>query len=154
MLLGYVHNTGKIWKLWDFEQNRAIQCADVIFIEEDNTFTGNSGSNENYFNIDERTSECDGGQAVSRHHINEGTSKKSLWCMKSSALQRYPRAIHATPEHPIIAHRSWTNYHRRLVHEPVAFVVLFMLSPLPSSSLSKVILLSDLHNALHSRSQY
>jgi hypothetical protein len=93
MMLGYVHDTGKIWKLWDFEQNRAIQCADVIFIEENNAFTKNSGSNESYFNIEESTSECEGpaacsshpmnkctsecggGLAVSRHHINEGTSE-------------------------------------------------------------------------------
>jgi hypothetical protein len=93
MMLGHVYDTGKIWTLWDFEHNRAIQCADVIFIDQGNAFTKDSGSNKNYFNIDESTSECEvlatssrdpqnehpsecgGGQAVSRHHINEGTSE-------------------------------------------------------------------------------
>ena len=38
-MLGYVHDTGKIWKLWDFEQKRAVESADVVFNEENNVLT-------------------------------------------------------------------------------------------------------------------
>jgi len=30
-MLGYVHDTGKIWKLWDIEQKRPFHSSDVIF---------------------------------------------------------------------------------------------------------------------------
>jgi len=32
-MLGYVHNTSKIWKLWDIEQKRPFHSSDVIFDE-------------------------------------------------------------------------------------------------------------------------
>jgi hypothetical protein len=33
MMLGYVHDISKIWRLWDFEQNRlVVQSADVYIL--------------------------------------------------------------------------------------------------------------------------
>jgi len=39
MMLGYVHNTTKVWRLWDFNSGRtgrAIECSSVVFQEEVN----------------------------------------------------------------------------------------------------------------------
>jgi hypothetical protein len=39
MMLGYVHNTTKVWRLWDFNSGRtgrAIECSSVVFQEEEN----------------------------------------------------------------------------------------------------------------------
>jgi len=33
MMLGYVHNTTKIWRIWDPEQWKVINCSDVEFDE-------------------------------------------------------------------------------------------------------------------------
>src|SRR3978361_2102867 len=39
MMLGYVHSTTKIWKLWDPEQIKVTQCSDVKFDEATNFHT-------------------------------------------------------------------------------------------------------------------
>jgi hypothetical protein len=42
MMLGYVHNTTKVWRLWDFNSGRtgrAIECSSVVFQEEENAHT-------------------------------------------------------------------------------------------------------------------
>jgi hypothetical protein len=39
MMLGYVHNTTKIWRIWDFNSGRngrAVECSSVVFQEEEN----------------------------------------------------------------------------------------------------------------------
>jgi hypothetical protein len=41
MLLGYVHDTTKIWRIWDFnsgKNGRAVECSSVVFQEEENAF--------------------------------------------------------------------------------------------------------------------
>jgi len=42
MMLGYVHNTTIIWRIWDFksgETGRAVEYSSVVFDEEENTHT-------------------------------------------------------------------------------------------------------------------
>jgi transposase InsO family protein len=42
MMLGYVHNTMKIWRIWDFKSGktgRAVECSSVVFDEEENAHT-------------------------------------------------------------------------------------------------------------------
>jgi len=42
MMLGYVHNTTKIWRIWDFKSGkigRAVECSSVVFAEEENAHT-------------------------------------------------------------------------------------------------------------------
>ena len=42
MMLGYVHNTAKIWRIWDFKSRRtgrAVKCSSVVFDEEENAHT-------------------------------------------------------------------------------------------------------------------
>jgi len=42
MMLGYVHNTTKIWRIWDFKSGRtgrAVECSSVVFDEEENAHT-------------------------------------------------------------------------------------------------------------------
>ena len=46
MMLGYVHNTTKIWKLWDPEQMKVTQCSDVKFEEATNFHTVERPANE------------------------------------------------------------------------------------------------------------
>jgi hypothetical protein len=39
MMLGYVHNTTKIWRIWDFKSGRsgrAVEGSSLIFQEEEN----------------------------------------------------------------------------------------------------------------------
>ena len=39
MMLGYVHDTTKIWRIWDFKSGRsgrAVECSSLIFQEEEN----------------------------------------------------------------------------------------------------------------------
>jgi hypothetical protein len=46
MLLGYVHDTTKIWRIWDFNSGRngrAVECSSVIFQEEENAFGKGKG---------------------------------------------------------------------------------------------------------------
>jgi hypothetical protein len=43
MMLGYVHKTTKIWRIWDFDggshgQGRAMECPNTIFEEEINAY--------------------------------------------------------------------------------------------------------------------
>jgi hypothetical protein len=42
MMLGYVHNTTKIWRIWDFNSGktgRAVECSSVVFDEKEDAFT-------------------------------------------------------------------------------------------------------------------
>jgi len=42
MMLRYVHNTTKIWRIWDFKSGitgRAVECSSVVFDEEENAHT-------------------------------------------------------------------------------------------------------------------
>ena len=42
MVLGYVHNTVKIWRIWDFKLGkigRAVEYSSVVFAEEENVHT-------------------------------------------------------------------------------------------------------------------
>ena len=46
MMLGYVHNTMKIWRIWDFnsgKSGRAVECSSVVFDEQEDMFTSSSG---------------------------------------------------------------------------------------------------------------
>jgi len=46
MMLGYVHNTTKIWRIWDFnsgKSGRAVECSSVVFDEQEDTFTSSCG---------------------------------------------------------------------------------------------------------------
>jgi hypothetical protein len=48
MMLGYVHDTTKIWRLWDFERGihgGAIECSNVIFDEDTDAFNRRTGTN-------------------------------------------------------------------------------------------------------------
>ena len=41
-MLGYVHNTTKIWIIWDFKSRRTrrvVECSSVLFDEEENAHT-------------------------------------------------------------------------------------------------------------------
>jgi hypothetical protein len=38
MMVGYVHKTTKIWRLWDWQAKRAIECSNTIFRENENAF--------------------------------------------------------------------------------------------------------------------
>jgi hypothetical protein len=39
MILGYLHYTTKIWCLWDFATNRAIEASNALFNEDVNANT-------------------------------------------------------------------------------------------------------------------
>jgi hypothetical protein len=41
MFLEYVHKITKVWRLWDFDGNRAIECLNVVWREDQNAFDMN-----------------------------------------------------------------------------------------------------------------
>jgi hypothetical protein len=41
MFLGYVHKTTKVWHVWDFQQNKAIECSNIRWREDQNAFHSN-----------------------------------------------------------------------------------------------------------------
>jgi hypothetical protein len=46
MMLGYVHNTTKIWRIWDFNSGktgRAVECSSVVFDEKEDAFVSSTG---------------------------------------------------------------------------------------------------------------
>jgi hypothetical protein len=46
MFLGYVHKTTKVWRLWDFDRNRAVECSNVVWREDQNAFDVNMSDAE------------------------------------------------------------------------------------------------------------
>jgi hypothetical protein len=68
MMLGYVHDTTKIWRLWDFERGLhggAIECSNVIFDEENDGFHSNDEDID--YDVDFPTNEPDPEILVSVH---------------------------------------------------------------------------------------
>ena len=59
MMLGYVHNTTKLYRLWDFDQQRAIECSNVRWHENLNAFefttSGKHPEHEDPINIPDTT---------------------------------------------------------------------------------------------------
>jgi len=49
MMLGYVHNMTKIWRIWDFNSGkvgREVECSSVVFDENENAFASSTGERE------------------------------------------------------------------------------------------------------------
>jgi len=46
MILGYVHDTTKIWRIWDPDFGKAINCSDVYFDESQTAYTSCMADNE------------------------------------------------------------------------------------------------------------
>jgi len=46
MMTGYVRNTTGIWRLWDMESRRIIECSDVKFDEDSMAYSEDSTCNE------------------------------------------------------------------------------------------------------------
>ena len=60
MMLGYVHNTTKIWRIWDFnsgKSGRAVECSSVVFDEHEDAFVSSSGERVETFEFPEQTKE-------------------------------------------------------------------------------------------------
>jgi len=46
MMTGYVRNATGIWRLWDMESKRIIECSDVKFDEDSMAYSEDSTCNE------------------------------------------------------------------------------------------------------------
>ena len=60
MMLGYVHNTTKIWRIWDFnsgKSGRAVECSSVVFDEHEDAFVSSSGERVETVEFPEQTKE-------------------------------------------------------------------------------------------------
>ena len=59
MMLGYVHNTTKLYRLWDFDPQRAIECSNVRWHKNLNAFefttSGKHPEHEDPINIPDTT---------------------------------------------------------------------------------------------------
>jgi len=60
MMLGYVHNTTKIWRIWDFnsgKSERVVECSSVVFDEQEDMFTSSIGEREENVEFPDHTGE-------------------------------------------------------------------------------------------------
>jgi len=60
MMLGYVHNTTKIWRIWDFnsgKNGRAVECSSVVFDEKEDAFTSPTGERSEVIEFPEEPQE-------------------------------------------------------------------------------------------------
>jgi transposase InsO family protein len=58
MMLGYVHNTTKIWRIWDFNSGkagRAVECSSVVFDENEDAFASSTGEREETVEFPDQT---------------------------------------------------------------------------------------------------
>jgi len=46
MMLGYVHDTTKIWRIWDPDFCKAVNCSDLFFDESQTAYTSCMSDNE------------------------------------------------------------------------------------------------------------
>jgi hypothetical protein len=46
MMLGYVHDTTKIWRIWDPDFGKAVNCSDFYFDESQTAYTSCMATNE------------------------------------------------------------------------------------------------------------
>ena len=88
MMLGYVHNTTKIWRIWDFNSGRtgrAVECSNVVFDEEENAHTEEQrvGAIEFPENADESQDEI---QEVKMNEISDGR----IICQESKSRNLVP----------------------------------------------------------------
>jgi len=57
-MLGYVHNTTKIWRIWDFNSGkagRAVECSSVVFDENADAFASSTGEHEETVEFPDQT---------------------------------------------------------------------------------------------------
>jgi hypothetical protein len=60
MMLGYVQNTTKIWRIWDFNSGktgRAVECSSVVFDEKEDAFTSPTGERSEVIEFPEEPQE-------------------------------------------------------------------------------------------------
>jgi len=75
-MLGYVHNTTKVWRLWDFNSGktgRAIECSSVVFQEEENAHT-----NQQKIEVIEFPDDTDRSLLNGIHEMNETDQSNDL----------------------------------------------------------------------------
>jgi len=46
MMLGYVHDTTKIWRIWNPDFGKAVNCSDLYFDESQTAYTSCMADNE------------------------------------------------------------------------------------------------------------
>jgi hypothetical protein len=51
MMLGYIHQTTKIWRIWDFATNKAIEASNALFYEEVNANTGQTVTQDEFMRL-------------------------------------------------------------------------------------------------------
>jgi hypothetical protein len=87
MLLGYVHDTTKIWRIWDFnsgKNGRAVECSSVVFQEEENAF-GRSK--------EEQTDAIEFPEQTEKIHIIEDSPNPQGKSKKKKKRKRIPPSL-------------------------------------------------------------
>jgi hypothetical protein len=83
MMLGYVHNTRKIWRIWDFKSGRtgrAVECSNVVFDEEENAHTEEQTETIEFpDNADESQDE------IKEANVNETSEPGPTTCQESKS---------------------------------------------------------------------
>jgi len=90
MMLGYVHNTTKIWRIWDFKSGRtgrAVECSSVVFDEEENAHTEEQTEAIEFPDATEkrRPMKC----RLTEHRPTEHRTRSMKW-MTHMAVERIP----------------------------------------------------------------
>jgi hypothetical protein len=92
MMLGYVHNTTKIWRIWDFNSGktgRAVECSSVVFDEQEDAFTSSTGERAEAVEFPDQTEE------QSQSKVDEMTFERtdnSLDMQDSSSKSKSPKS--------------------------------------------------------------
>jgi len=88
MMLGYVHNTTKVWRLWDFNSGktgRAVECSSVVFQEEENAHTNQQKIEAIEF--------PDSGVLNGIHEMNETDQSNDLLRKETSKSKTLPSPL-------------------------------------------------------------
>jgi hypothetical protein len=107
MMLGYVHNTTKIWRIWDFNSGktgRAVECSSVVFDEQEDAFTSSTGERAEAVEFPDQTEE------QSQSKVDEMTFERtdnSLDMQDSSSKSKKPKILSSPYNPPLSQPICW-----------------------------------------------
>jgi hypothetical protein len=88
MMLGYVHNTTKIWRIWDFNSGktgRAVECSSVVFDEKEDAFTSPMGERSEVIEFPEEPQESHEVEEMNVERMDDSldVQENSKFCFPS-----------------------------------------------------------------------
>jgi hypothetical protein len=112
MMLEYVHNTTKIWRVWDFNSGmtgRAVECSSVVFDEKEDAFTSSTGERSEVIEFPEEPQESHEVEEMNVERMDDslGVQNNSKLITQKSILFPFATSIwncRAKEEAPVHAY--------------------------------------------------